>query len=107
MRLSEKNVANMADKKKRLEITGLFYRVLVRHVADKRLRSEARHRNEKCNVQDTKCRLRKELEAQGKPRYEQVQKYVAVLAVLAALQESSGNLQVLRPPQGRQVAVLE
>jgi hypothetical protein len=39
-RLREKNVANMADKKKRLEITRLFCRVLVRQLADKDPRLE-------------------------------------------------------------------
>jgi hypothetical protein len=35
LRLREKNVANMADKKKTLEIAALFCGVLVRHLADK------------------------------------------------------------------------
>jgi hypothetical protein len=35
------------------------------------------------------------------------QNNVAVLAVLAALQKSSGNLRLLRPPQDRQVAALD
>jgi hypothetical protein len=41
-RLREKNLANMADKKKTLEITALFCRVLVRQMADKESRSECR-----------------------------------------------------------------
>jgi hypothetical protein len=46
------------------------------------------------------CKLREGRNGRG-------EKTVAVLAILAALQESSRNLRVLRPPQGRQVAVLE
>jgi hypothetical protein len=43
-RLREKNLANMADKKKTLEITGLFCMVLVRHLADKKRMLEIRGR---------------------------------------------------------------
>jgi hypothetical protein len=51
-RLREKNVANMAHKKKTLEITGLFCRVLVCHLAHKERRCEVRGRTENCKSQN-------------------------------------------------------
>jgi hypothetical protein len=43
-KVRRKNVANMADKKKTLEITGLFCRELVRQLADKeRVRKYVAH----------------------------------------------------------------
>jgi hypothetical protein len=44
--LSEKNVANLADKKKTLEITGLFCKTLVRQLADKEWRAKSEVRGQ-------------------------------------------------------------
>jgi hypothetical protein len=66
-RLREKNVANMAHKKKTLETTGLFRRELVCQLAQKpevgSRKSEIRGQIEKCKVQNAKCKLEKEVEA--------------------------------------------
>jgi hypothetical protein len=49
---------------------------------------------------------RRESENRRQNGEEAVRKSVAVLGCVAALEESSGNLEVLRPPQHRQVAAL-
>jgi hypothetical protein len=57
-------------------------------------------RNMPATMKQGECKLREERNGRG-------EKTVAALGWLAALQESPGNLSVLRPPQGRQVAELE
>jgi hypothetical protein len=95
-RLSEKHVADLADQKKSLEITGYSCNDQVRHVADLRRgwRSAGSVRERKMSGNT----------ATGKS---EVQKDVAVLAILAALQKSPGNFDVFKTAQDRQVAALE
>jgi hypothetical protein len=58
LRLREKHVADLADQKKTLEITGLFCRKQVRHVADLERRTEARGQRAKGGMKIAKCKMK-------------------------------------------------
>jgi hypothetical protein len=104
MRLREKNVANLADKKKTLEITALFCRVLVRHVADKEpgnQRSESKSQRRAGLNANWKMGKIQNGKGVGGWNVEPVRKCVAVLGGLAALQDSSGNFEVFKTARWR------
>jgi hypothetical protein len=63
-------------------------------------------KNANCKLKIAKCKMGRRLEV-GSLRVARVRKYLALLALLASLQESSGNLEVFKIAQGCQVAALE
>jgi hypothetical protein len=103
-RLREKHMADLADPKKTLEITGLIDRAQVRHVADLEWKREAGAQNERRNVQTLKMYDAEGVGSWGSMRCKNTWRS---WRSWRSWKNRRGIWRFSRPPQGRQVAVLE